>query len=160
MGYWRGFNTSDDSSDYKRTVATLLHKTGSWACAGRWFNDSMLSLGGRSLHVSEPPRVGVRSVSGTKAPTFSPPFCAPLAQGAKFLTSESYSRKADFEHVHITLSCTTMVLRFCGSNSLRLSWPIQHAAILICWQAITIINQIALRTSRSRIITIGQRNLT
>ena len=60
---------------------------------------------------------------------FSPPFCAPLAQGAKILTREiwgrpthagrifsgsvkvcrSYSRKVDFERLHIMLSCTCMV---------------------------------------------------
>jgi len=59
-----------------------------------------------------------------KTPTFSPLFCAPLAQGAKMLTNEiwvrptyackilsgsvkvcrSYSPKADFEQIHITLS--------------------------------------------------------
>jgi len=62
-----------------------------------------------------------------KTSTFSPPFCAPLAQGAKILTliwvrpiyackilsrsvkvCRSYLRKADFEQMHITMSCICM----------------------------------------------------
>jgi len=69
-------------------------------------------------------------VHGTryKTPPFSPLFCAPLAQGAIILTREigvwptyackilsgsikicrSYSRKANFEQIHIMLSCICM----------------------------------------------------
>jgi len=63
-----------------------------------------------------------------KHPPFSPTLCAPLAQGAKILKLEirfprtyackillgsvkvcrSYSRKADFEQIHITQSCICM----------------------------------------------------
>jgi len=63
-----------------------------------------------------------------KLPPFSPLFCAPLAQGAKISMHEiwvrptyaceilsgsikvcrNYSRKADFEQIHITLSCICM----------------------------------------------------
>ena len=74
----------------------------------------------------------------TKLPPFPPLFCAPLAPGTKILTHEiwvwptyackilsgsvkicqSYSRKANFEQIHITLSCICMTAY---SNGIALS---------------------------------------
>jgi len=75
-----------------------------------------------------------------KTPTFSPLFCAPLAQGAKMLTNEiwvrptyackilsgsvkvcrSYSPKADFEQIHVMIAYNNMdflEVFFCNRSS-------------------------------------------